>query len=77
MLGLLLADSHKIVTDQLRNYVERQLDSGSVNKTAEAIGHYLAGLKVSRYYRADMTEPENTLISRQFLRGVLADYTRV
>lgn len=77
MLGLLLADSHEIVTAQMRNYVERQIDSGSVNKTAEAIGHYLAGMKISRYYRVDMTEPEKTLISRQFLRGVLADYNRV
>lgn len=66
-------DAHKIVMTLLNNYVQRQLADARPTKTAEALGHLLAGIKISRYYRVDIPEPGRTLMAREYLRGILTD----
>ena len=77
MVGTKLGNSHEIVTQMLLGYIERQLRGGNITKTAEGIGQYLTGMKTSRRYRPDLSEPERLLVSREFLRGVLTDYSHV
>lgn len=74
MVGMKFADPHKIVTKYLTDYARAELSRSGGNKTAEALAHMLAGMRVSRYYRVDIAEGERNLIAREFLRGVLADH---
>lgn len=73
MVGLHRTDPSKITMELLTDYVRGKLERSPGNKTAQSLAHMLAGLRVSRYYRMDMPEPGHSLISREFLRGVLTD----
>ena len=74
MVGMKFTDPHKIVTELLTKYAYTQLSRPVGNKTAESIAHYLTGMRVSRYYRADIPEGQRNLMAREFLRGVLTDH---
>ena len=74
MVGIKLTDPHSIVTAMLTDYANAQLKSSSMNKTAESFGHLLAGMRISRYYRRDISEQDRNVIAHEFLRGVLADH---
>ena len=74
MTGMKFTDPHKVVTELLTRYTRKQLSRPGGNITAEAIGHTLAGMRVSRYYRVDIPEAQRNLMAREFLRGILADH---
>lgn len=74
MVGMKVTDPHKIVTTMMTEYTLKQLNGSYTNKTAEAIGHMLAGMRVSRHYRRDVPEAERYTMAREFLRGILADH---
>ncbi len=74
MVGMKFTDPHAIVTGILTEYTLKELARPTGNKTAEAMGHMLAGMRISRYYRVDMPEPGRNLIAREFLLGMLSDH---
>jgi len=74
MVGMKLTNPHKVVTEALVKYADAQLRRSTGNKTAESIAHYLAGMRISRYYRVDIPEGQRNLMAREFLRGVLTDH---
>ena len=67
------ADAHTIVMGLLHNYVQRQMQEPGPTKTAETLGHMLAGIKTSRYYRVDIPESGRALMAREYLLGILTD----
>lgn len=69
-----MADRHAYITGLLEGYVSRQLARANPTRTAESLGYYLAGTRVTNAYRPDaVTESERTFISREYLRGIIAD----
>ena len=73
MVGMKYADPSKIVASMLTDYVRKELAQNNNNKTAESIGYTLAGIRISRMYRRDISEPTRNLVAREFLRGILTD----
>lgn len=73
MVGMKFTDPHKVVMDYLTEYTCKQLGRSGGNKTAEGLAHWLAGMRISRYYRKDIPESERNLMAREFLRGILTD----
>lgn len=73
MTNLQLSDPFRITTEMLTDYVREQFGRPAATKTAESLAHLLAGIRVSEYYRTDISEADRTLLAREFLRGVLAD----
>ena len=69
-----MTDRHTYITGQLEGYVSRQLARPNPTRTAESLGFYLAGTRVTDNYRPDTTtESSRQFISRQYLRGILSD----
>lgn len=73
MLGMKYGDPYKIVNNMLTDYVRKELARSGNNKTAESLGHLLAGIRISRMYRRDLSESAKNEIAHEFLRGVLTD----
>ena len=65
------------ITGLLQGYVTRELAKPSPTRTAESLGYYLAGTRVTNNYREAVTEAERTFISREYLRGLIANIPRV
>jgi len=74
MVGMKFTDPHKIVTEMLSGYVERQLSRPSSNTTAEVMANHLVGMRFARSYRMDIPDGKRNLMAREFLRGVLSDH---
>lgn len=77
MVGMKFGDPHKIVMGLITSYVQKELGTTTPNKTAEAMGHLLTGIRVSRLYRRDLAEPLRNIIAREYLRGILTDHKTV
>ena len=74
MVGAKFTDPHKVVTELLTDYVNRQLSRPTGNKMAETMAHHLVGMRTARKYRVDISEEKRNVMAREFLRGVLSDH---
>jgi hypothetical protein len=78
MVGMKIGDPHKIVMGLLTRYVRGELDGADTpTKTAEALSHLLAGIRVSRLYRRDVPEQARNSLAREYLRGILTDHRAI
>lgn len=70
-------DRQQYITGLLEGYVSRQLVRPKPTRTAESLGYYLAGARVTNAYRPAVSEAERTFISREYLRGLIANIPHV
>ena len=77
MVTVMTSDPRNIAMQMVASYVERQLGNPVVPKAAEMMGHYMVGAKIARQYKVDIAEQGSTILSREYLRGAIADLTRV
>lgn len=69
-----MTDRHTMITNALEGYVSRQLARPNPTRTAESLGFYLKGTRVTDNYRPDtLTESTRSFISREYLRGIFTD----
>ena len=73
-----MADRHTYISGLMEGYVNRQLARSNPTRTAESLGYYLAGARVTNMYQPDaISETERKFISREYLRGIIANIPSV